>query len=91
MGLRLAYKHPILKIRWSPNNANKLPNTNCLRFSFCYTFCVLVVEKQNLKKVNFQNTQFFLSKVAGKEGYHMILIIHSVFLQLLFNYWQKAF
>jgi hypothetical protein len=42
-----------------PTNANKLPDTNCLCFSFCHIFCVLVVEKQKLKKVKISKTPNF--------------------------------
>jgi len=43
------------------------------------------------EREEFQNTQFLLSKLAGKEGCLMILVIHSVFLQLCFLVTGKNF
>jgi hypothetical protein len=65
---------------------------NVFGSAFAVSFMSWLLKNRFKEIKEFQNTQFLLSKLAGKEGCIMILVIHSVFLQLFFlSYWQKLF
>ncbi len=64
--------------------ATNHPIQNVFGSAFAVSFMPWLLKNRFKESEEFQNTQFLLSNLAGKEGCLMILVIHSVFLQLCF-------
>ncbi len=71
--------------------ATNYPLQNVFGSAFAVSFMSWLLKNRFKESEEFQNTQFLLSKLAGKEGHIMILVIHSVFLQLCFLVTGKNF
>jgi hypothetical protein len=74
-----------------PPMATNYPLQNVFGSAFAVSFMSWLLKTRFKESKEFQYTQFLLSKLAGKEGCLMILVIHSVFLQLCFLVTGKNF
>jgi hypothetical protein len=59
--------------------------------AFAVSFMSWLLKNRYKESEEFHNTQFLLPNLAGKEGCLMILVIHSVFLQLCFSVTGQKF
>jgi hypothetical protein len=71
--------------------ATNYPLQNVSGSAFAVSFMSWLLKNRFKESKEFQNTQFLLSKLAGKEGCLTILVIHFVVLQLCFLVTGKNF
>jgi hypothetical protein len=71
--------------------ATNYPLQNVSGSAFAVSFMSWLLKNRFKESKEFQNTQFLLSKLAGKEGCLTILVIHFVVLQLCFLVAGKNF